>query len=358
MAETSPQQRWFPDEIFSIIFEFYVEEAGNPWLLMHVCSQWRTAARHTRSIWSRIMITHAPPLYYESTRRYQGYEICHTVSLLRNALARAAGSPLDIRLLVGHYDSPISGDSYDDLSRRLIDPLHYDKSYLLIRRLETFGTDFEWLCHVTFDGFEFPSLEHAVLETGPCNLNKRIQSSALRLRSLHLKESGNGEVDWELSKFKRLTNFSLDRHWESSGDGAFKTIASISSLVSLYLRTTEINSFTTLSIPTLQTLNLYFTYIKDNLELPRLQTLVMFSSSIPATAEHPLMLPSLTTLELNSCALEDNFYIKAPILQTLSITEQLTRKVPLSERFEKFIEQVINPEYLSPQILCLERVAI
>ncbi|KAG8840241.1 hypothetical protein FRB91_006380 [Serendipita sp. 411] len=49
--------RTIPDEILSLIFEYYVESdtQASPWVLMSVCHQWRAAAVLARRIWSKIM---------------------------------------------------------------------------------------------------------------------------------------------------------------------------------------------------------------------------------------------------------------------------------------------------------------
>ncbi|KAG8816200.1 hypothetical protein FRC17_000407, partial [Serendipita sp. 399] len=352
------QKKWsglrrFPDEVFSIIFELYVEDSENPWTLMHVCSQWRTAALHTRRIWSKIMLTHAPHVD-GSSRRHLGSEVCHTETLLRNALARAAGGPLDIRLFVGHHNGLLSRPFYSDISCKLIDPLRADKAYLRIRRLEATLTDFKWLRHLTFDGFEFPSLESAVLHTVPCDLNERVLKTASRLRSLRLNQNVLCPVDWDLSKLKYLTDFRLDMGWMSFGDGGFKTISSIPNLVNLYLSAARINRCKTLSIPTLKNLTLDCSHIIDDLELPQLQNLIMHNSSISATAGHPLALPSLTMLGINSCGMGDHFYI-VPALQTLSISQDFGGGL---RQFEQFMENVIKPEYISPRILRLHGINV
>ncbi|KAG8801502.1 hypothetical protein FRC16_000340 [Serendipita sp. 398] len=133
----------FPDEVFSIIFEFYASSLSNndPWILMQVCRRWRTLATDTRRIWSGILLAHVTN---HISRRYGGYEVCHTEHLLRDALARSAGGPLDLWFEFGQLEDV---DSYgvdntvaenaamDTIARTLIEVLRAAEAYLRIRSL-------------------------------------------------------------------------------------------------------------------------------------------------------------------------------------------------------------------------------
>ncbi|KAG8816199.1 hypothetical protein FRC17_000406 [Serendipita sp. 399] len=328
--------RKFPDEVFSIIFELYVEDLGNPWVLMHVCSRWRTAARHTRRIWSRIMITHAS--FHSSLRRFLGYEVCHTETLLRNALARAAGSPLDIIFSLSHRDGAEPRQSDYQLLCGLVNLLRTEKAYLRIRSLEASSMSQEWLSHITFDGFKFPLLERASLATRLADLSAHILRTAPRLQSLRMSLVAG--VDWDLSKLMNITDLQLSRQRGVSRYTTFRTTSLAPCPVKLYLRMVNISNCGTLSIPTLQELVLFFSHIKSELSLPRLQVLSMIRSSIPATADHLVTLPSLTTLDIRSCTLEDQFYVTSPLLRTLSVAHSYFQ-VDTRLNLEAFIEQVI-----------------
>ncbi|KAG8809921.1 hypothetical protein FRC17_003173 [Serendipita sp. 399] len=352
----------FPDEVFSIVFEFYVEDYyGSPWTLMHVCRRWRTTATHARRLWSRIMVTQAIPRFYEPwepSRRYLNYEVCHREHLLRDALARVASGPLDIRLAFTTAEHGIYRPEADILGRGLIEVLRSEKAYLRIRCLEATRTSEAWLEHATFEEFEFPSLQRAILLTGSKDLVTRIQSTASRLQNLDLTQNGVDPFNWNLSPLKYLTDLRLTKYGRPAGDGGFRMIASARHLVNLILNLVNISTRETLSIPTLQRLNLWLSQIDVPLDLPQLQILSLNNSTIFTTKECPLTFPSLVTLNVEGCKLDGLFYI-APQLHTLSISQiSDISKPPRKSRFSIMLEQVVKSGFLSSRRLCLSRVSM
>ncbi|KAG8841110.1 hypothetical protein FRB91_005351, partial [Serendipita sp. 411] len=194
--------RNIPDEILSLIFEFYVESDtwASPWVLMSVCHQWRAAAIRTRRIWSRILLTHAvhdPQRPHE--RRWLGYEACHTIPLLQKALDRAADAPLHLSIDVGHRpEASVSGEE-DTLSRQLLETLGTSGADRRIFELDAKFTSIEWINKIEFDKFEFSALEMAWLTTSLRNLNACIKKTSPCLRWLHLEKYPDDVLDWDLS---------------------------------------------------------------------------------------------------------------------------------------------------------------
>ncbi|KAG8785701.1 hypothetical protein FRC15_000841 [Serendipita sp. 397] len=333
----------FPDEILTIIFEFYSEDRyhGDPWPLMHVCRRWRRAATYARRIWSRIIL---PDTTSHSSRRYCGYEVCHTSNQLQNALARAAGGPLEVRFEFGRSDTP------ETPSRRLINVLRDAKAYYRIHTLSVMGNSAQQLPSTTFDEFVFPELENAYLTNVPPNLIERIQRTAFRLHLLELPSYHMKDLNHDLSAQKCLRNLHISGGGVLSGSG-LKIMCSPPGLVALSLTACRITLNKTLSIPTLQKLTLSCATLEGDLKLPQLQTLNMSYSAIFTTEETPLSLPCLATLEMYGSKV---LYVFAPSLHTLSIS-----KIPKAQSYDTMApldiltEQLIKPGRLSPRKLRL-----
>ncbi|KAG8798521.1 hypothetical protein FRC18_008612 [Serendipita sp. 400] len=311
--------RSIPDEIFSLIFEYYVESDtwASPWVLMGVCRQWRAAAIQARRIWSKISVTHA---IHTSQRPHErtrlGYEICHTVPLLERALDRAAGAPLHLCFNFGHSPhSNVYGDK-DMISRQLLKVLQETKAYLRIYELETKSTSTDWIKNVEFDGFEFPALEKAWLTTSSKSLNERIKKTSSRLRWLNLGISSGDALDWDLSGMPRLSDL-----WLSGGSGRVscglemvEMIQSSPCLTDLQLwhvKLAPVPGDVSLSIPSLLTLELYDAEIECKLDLPSLRKLAINLSTLPNSQSVQLVFPALTTLVIKDCEKEILPHIRA-----------------------------------------------
>ncbi|KAG8758182.1 hypothetical protein FRC14_000632 [Serendipita sp. 396] len=328
----------FPDEVFSIIFEFYTEDIywGNPWTLMHVCRQWRLAATHARKIWSRIMLTRASD---HKSRRYRGYEVCDTERQLRGALARTVEGPIELCLRF---------DTEDTVSNSLIEVLRDAKAYLRIRALSIDGLFATRLQHFDFNGFTLPSLKRVTLSPPSSDLHERIRTTAPRLQFLELFWYEDNHLNWDVSNRENLTDFHI-KGYGTLNDGGLKMVCSPPRLVNLSLGAFKIGIDKTISIPSLQSLRLMSTSIQGNMDLPRLKVLIMEESMIFSTEENPLTLPSLITFNVTDSMWG---YIVAPSLHTLSIAQ--IHKSRNSGAVEPLVEQLTKPGCLSPRILHLD----
>ncbi|KAG8819500.1 hypothetical protein FRC17_010421 [Serendipita sp. 399] len=359
--------RNIPDEILSVVFEFYTESgpAANPWVLMGVCRQWRAAAIQARRIWSKIMLTHAKPGGSGSNnRRYDDYEVCHTVPLLQKALDRAAGAPLHISLNFGQYrGSDILGED-DTISRQLVETLQTSGAHLRIHELETKNCSIEWIKRIEFDGFEFPALEKARLTMSSHHLNAKIKKTALRLRWLHLERTTDEELDWESPNVGRIDYLGLcGAGWNLGGRGplisakAMRLIHSAPLLTGLYLSYVKVPSISghgSLSIPSLRDLELVRVEIECSLDLPNLRTLVMTESKLPKSEKNPLFLPSLKSLTISNCGRDSLRDIRAPELHNLEFLNFNDGSKWSHSTLESIIDNRIIPEHLSPRVIRLE----
>ncbi|KAG8841337.1 hypothetical protein FRB91_005126 [Serendipita sp. 411] len=360
--------RSIPDEIFSLIFEYYVESDtwASPWVLMGVCRQWRAAAIQARRIWSKISVTHA---IHTSQRPHErtrlGYEICHTVPLLERALDRAAGAPLHLCFNFGHSPhSNVYGDK-DMISRQLLKVLQETKAYLRIYELETKSTSTDWIKNVEFDGFEFPALEKAWLTTSSKSLNERIKKTSSRLRWLNLGISSGDALDWDLSGMPRLSDL-----WLSGGSGRVscglemvEMIQSSPCLTDLQLwhvKLAPVPGDVSLSIPSLLTLELYDAEIECKLDLPSLRKLAINLSTLPNSQSVQLVFPALTTLVIKDCEKEILPHIRAYVplkfdissfsdleLMMVKVMDDMIRPRHPSVRGLRLSTHSISPEPLS-----------
>ncbi|KAG8772627.1 hypothetical protein FRB91_003568 [Serendipita sp. 411] len=351
--------RTIPDDVFSIIFEYYIEGAvgANPWILMGVCRQWRAAAIQARRIWSKISLTHAiHDTNVPHERRNFGYEICHTVPLLQRALDRAAGAPLHISLNFDHnQNSHIDGDA-DTPSHQLVKILKDKKAYLNIYKLETENTSTKWMKKAQFDGFEFPALEIAKITTSSRDLNVRIEKTARRLRFLHLENKLGDALDWDLSNMNCLVHLCLSGCVLGvlCGSETIQMVRSASQLTELTLRNLKISSLSddqSFSAPSLLTLNLWATELECKLDLPNLQTLNIGNSTISKSETNLLVFPSLTSLTVSNFGPEDLLHIRA--LKPLSLDIVIYSTLALIPRLEEILENVFLPGHLPVRALHL-----
>ncbi|KAG8750915.1 hypothetical protein FRC14_008301 [Serendipita sp. 396] len=348
--------RALPDEVLSIIFEFYIERytEANPWVLMGVSRQWRAAAIQARRIWSRILLTHAiQGVQNPHGRRRLGYEVCHTVPLLRKALDRAAGAPLHISLDLGPpvpLDVPTDADT---ISRQLVKTLEDSKAYLGIYELETKNTSIECINRIEFDGFDFPALEMARLTTSSKALNERIKKTSSLLRWLHLEQSPGDTLDWNLSGMTHLICLWLSRGY-GSVDSDLETTNMIRSARCLtelklwHLKLAPLSGDVSLSIPSLLTLELNNTDIECKLDLPKLQTLIVDFSAI-SNSESPLVLPFLTSLTIKNCEHRGLPHIRA----TRSLILDISSFSNLAPTLVKIMDCMILPGHFSVHALRL-----
>ncbi|KAG8819475.1 hypothetical protein FRC17_010433 [Serendipita sp. 399] len=357
--------RTIPDEILSVVFEFYTEScpAANPWVLMGVCRQWRAAAIQARRIWSKIMLTHAKP-GGSNNRRYNDYEVCHTVPLLQKALDRAAGAPLHISLNFGHYKGAGVWGEADTISRQLVETLQTSGAYLRIHELETKSSSVEWMKRMEFDGFEFPALEKAWLTMSSHHLNAKIKKTARRLRWLHLERTADDDFDWESPNVGRIDYLWLCGAVWNLGDigalfsaKAMRLIHSTPSLTGLHLSSVKVPSVSghgSLSIPSLRDLELVRVEIECNLDLPNLRTLSMTYTQLSKSEKNPLFLPSLKSLTISNCGRDSLRDIRAPELHNLEFLSFNDGSKWSHSTLESIIDNGIIPEHLSPRVIRLE----
>ncbi|KAG8813810.1 hypothetical protein FRB91_002913 [Serendipita sp. 411] len=351
--------RTIPDDVFSAIFEYYIEGivGANPWILMGVCRQWRAAAIQTRRIWSKIWLTDAvPDIDSRYKRRKFDYEICHTVPLLRRALDRAAGAPLHISLDFGHDKNLRMDEDAGMLSCQLVKILKDSKAYLRIQKLNTEKPSIEWIDKVQFDGFEFPALETTKLTTSSWDLDGRIKKTAHRLRFLHLEKPSGDALNWDLSNMTCLVHLWLSggAHTVPCRPETIQMVRSASHLTELTLANLKLSSIPddeSLSIPSLLTLNLSGTELDYKLDLPNLKTLDICTSTIPKSEADLLIFPSLTSLSVSDCRPGDLLHIRVPKPLSLSIVIYDTLSLEL--RLEEILEDVILPGHLSVRALHL-----
>ncbi|KAG8819476.1 hypothetical protein FRC17_010434, partial [Serendipita sp. 399] len=358
--------REIPNEIFSIIFQFYIENdaAANPWVLMWVCRQWRTAAIQARRIWSKIMLTHAKPGSVGlHERRYCGYEICHTVPLLQKALDRAAGALLHISFNFGHYKGASVWGEADTISRQLVKTLQTSGAHLRIVELETKSSSIVWMKTTEFDGLELPALERAWVTMASHHLNARIQKTARRLRWLHLERSEDEEFDWSLLHMGHIDHlwlvgpsYSLEGSRSLFGSKTRNIIHNAPLLTRLELSCLKMPSLLgdgSLSILSLQDLELRRVEIECSLDLPNLRILAMNDAKISKSEASPLFLPSLESLTITNCETDDLRHIRAPVLHNLLLRFSSDTFLP-----ETITDEGIIPEHLSPRVVRLEAQSV
>ncbi|KAG8756290.1 hypothetical protein FRC14_003192 [Serendipita sp. 396] len=338
-----------PDDILSVIFEFYVDELS-PWTLMWVCRQWRAAAIQTRRIWSKILLTKTPRRADDWNDRWQGGEVCYSLPTLQNALKRAGGAPLDISISTPHSttNAPL-----DPLSSQLIDLLRVEGAYHRIQTFDTKYCSLEWSKTAKFEGFEFPALQEAYLSSGAFDVNKCILKTASRLRSLSIFKLIPDEFDWDLSSMHNLEELSIYIHYfPPCGPELIQLIDSVPRLTTLHLNHVSIPGFqgsTSLSIPSLLVLVLSRTGIRCRMDLPNLVTLSVKISTIASSEADPLVLPCLQYLNVDYFTVEQDLYIHASALETLALTlSSCHPKLDPSSSMEKLLKNAILPGQMSP----------
>ncbi|KAG8810108.1 hypothetical protein FRC17_003088 [Serendipita sp. 399] len=310
----SSNLRTIPDEVLSVIFEFYVDTpySPGPWRLMAVCRQWRAAAIQTRRIWSKILIKVGYNPHHLSSR-WNEREICYTPALLQEALDRAGGAQLDIKI-------DINGSGGRELNP-FIDQLRAKRAYLRMHALHTQRCSVSQLKKANFEGFEFPILERAYLTAAAVDIHERIKKMAPRLRCLELHKLHEGQLDWDLSSMHQLEDLLIYGGYRKHHCGveAILMISSAPRLTTLQLMGITIPSSPGQEIPTLLTLHLEDATINCKLDLPGLRTLIMLHSKVANDKTHPFTLPSLMTLKIDSATLGDDLCIHAPALESLEL---------------------------------------
>ncbi|KAG8812305.1 hypothetical protein FRC17_002095 [Serendipita sp. 399] len=309
--------RAIPDEVLSVIFEFFVEEEyyPGPWTLMAVCRQWRAAANQTRRIWSKILIKVGYTSRHFRSRWDRG-ENCYTPALLQKALDRAGGAKLEITI-DDHYKL-----GRGDLNP-FIDQLKANKAYLRIYALHTQLCSVSLLKKANFEEFKFPILDRAYITPAVVDIHKRIRKMAPRLRYLEIRELREGQLDWDLSLMHQLEDLLIEgggeyrqHHCDAQ---AILMIGSASRLTTLRLVGITIPDSPGLEFPSLSFLHLEHATINCKLHLPGLTTLAMWGSRIANDEAHPFTLPSLTSLKIDSATLGGDLYIHAPVLDFLDL---------------------------------------
>ncbi|KAG8775231.1 hypothetical protein FRC15_000696 [Serendipita sp. 397] len=311
---------------------------------MHVCRQWRVAATHTRSIWSKIMLATSN---IANERRQDGYEFCHSVALLRNALARAGEGPIDLYCKFGRFSCSIPQRDYWATPQQMVDVLRETGAHHRIRFLEMRKPSSETIEEVEkidLSGFQLLTLKETILNWSFQGLNECIQKTAPQLRRLYIPRTyDNAQYDWDLSKLISLSDLELAKKADS-GLEAVRMISSAPNLVKLSLTSVAIEPPTgePVSVPTLRELRLQYTRIKCKVMFPGLRILSIDKSTLLTSASQPLILPSLALLELVELKADECPHIHARSLQKLEMCS-FTRSVRILERL---FELTILPGHL------------
>ncbi|KAG8813028.1 hypothetical protein FRC17_001703, partial [Serendipita sp. 399] len=205
--------RSFPDELLSVIFELYMQcgENMDPWLLMQICRQWRSAAVHTRRLWSKIML--GSYKCDPKVRRYKGYEVCHSPKLLRSAISRTAKGPIDMMFEFYPYCKRSDDDEVKTRAlaslQELVDVLQETKCYARIRTLEVNQAWDNIVLGLNFQGLNFRVLKQATLYSSFPTVLQGIQTTAQRLKVLRIQGSSNMRLEWDLSQLASLRELDL-----------------------------------------------------------------------------------------------------------------------------------------------------
>ncbi|KAG8817208.1 hypothetical protein FRC17_011326 [Serendipita sp. 399] len=182
------------------------------------------------------------------------------------------------------------------------------------------------------DDFEFLALERLSLTAAGADIHERIGKAAHQLRFLDLYKPRKGKLSWDLSSMHQLDELSIDGSYSECGHEVILMIGSAPRLTTLRLaRITILGSqeHKATSIPSLLSLHLRCVKIECKLGLPVLKTLVMQESKISNGKMHPLMLPSLTSLEIAWARDEDDLCIRTPALDVLDLTFSTTTSTHL-----------------------------
>ncbi|KAG8825101.1 hypothetical protein FRC17_008839 [Serendipita sp. 399] len=366
--------RLIPVEVFSIIFIFYIamtdstfepsDEADNnssttessltlpsPWVLMQVCRQWRLAAMHTSSLWSCIRLCTAD---IAGQRYFSGYEHCHSTAMLRNALARTKGGPIEMIWSFGRFDCSISQQNFWASPQETIDVLRDTGAHLQIRVLGFEKPSPEIIDEVNeidFVDFQLPTLEELVLCWSSPGLDERIQKTAHRLQYLSFQSTYKRQSDWNLSKMASRLTLELQDHQgfnKPPDPGWALMLSSGVNLVNLTLHDIQIglSGAQLISIPTLEELDLIKTRFNCKVDFPNLRALSLRSSDFLAHISKPLVLPLLKSLEAHLPNPHDCPLIQAQSLQSLeilSLPTQWSNRTTLEKLFEKPLPALSEP---------------
>ncbi|KAG8789918.1 hypothetical protein FRC15_000110 [Serendipita sp. 397] len=352
-----PKVQLIPQEVLSIIFEFYMSNGfQNPWLLMQICRQWRIAATHTRSIWSKIMVTSSRQRAAER-RTFDGYEFCHTTALLRDALARTGQGPIDLRC---NFNRTFRQQGSRNFAQRMFDVLRATGAHHRIRSLKIGDphlNNINDLEVVDLSGFQLFALKKVDLAWSSPGLNECIQKTAHRLEDLSFTTCyEDTRYDWDLSRQVALSDLLFYSSVEALGQVGAQMISSAPNLVNLSLISIKVEHPTDepVSIPTLRLLHLNSTDIGCKVVFPNLEVLCIRNSTLSTSADQPLILPCLIWLELSQITVNRCSHIHARSLQNL-IVNPFTRSEPIMERL---FEIGILPGYLVTQSICLRSASV